>query len=79
MDYRACLYSKTAVEGGHWITLASAKTKKNCLKKLDKFLKIQPIHHFNITENSLVKLYSAADGFIEKINLQPLLTQNVNH
>ena len=69
--YQACLYSSNAVRGGYWTPLASGATRDSCLRQLSIFLAKQPLHHWGIRKESLIKLRTPQDGFTETISIEP--------
>lgn len=66
MNFQACLYST----GGYWTTLASGATRQSCLRQLSIFLARQPLHHWGVRKESLIKLYCVdKSSFTETLSI----------
>jgi hypothetical protein len=71
MNYQACLHTATDT-GSRWTTLASGATRQSCLRQLSIFLARQPLHHWGIRKESLIKLYCVGQAsFIETLSIVP--------
>ena len=66
--YQACLHTATDT-GSRWVTLASGVTKKSCINKLAFFLARQPLHHWGIRKESLIRLHDPVNGFTDTLSI----------
>lgn len=61
MSYQACIPTKSDT-GSYWTTIASGSTENRCIANLESFLETQPLHHWGINDETVIRLYSVADA-----------------
>lgn len=62
--YQVVLFGFDAVNGTNQTRLAQAQTLEGCIAQFTKFITTQPLHHFGITNKSVIKMWNVEIGFM---------------